>query len=661
MSTTQANACWRIFTQRVGEKPRPRGLDARWHALAGLLRKPAYRTARYLELARRITAQEAAITELPDDQIRQAIQQAREQHSRSRQSPQSLLDTMALLREVCRRKLDMHPYPVQLAGALALCDGTLIEMATGEGKTLTAALAAIIAGFSGKGCHVVTVNDYLAQRDADLMRPLYTFCGLSVGVIQQDTPPPQRQEAYRADITYGTNKEIAADFLRDRLTLGSLNNLGRSILENISSPARPLTDQLIQRGLGVAIIDEADSILIDEAVTPLIISGESGNEEEALAYEQAAEIADTLLDRQDYQVDRKHRRIKLTPAGKEHLQELTDELGGFWAGSRRSREMIDLALVAKELYQRDRHYTLQEDKVVIIDESTGRLMPDRSWRDGLHQAVEAKEQVTVNPPKDTFARISFQKFYGLYDKLCGMSGTVRETTAELWSLYDLQVVMIPPHRPSCRTGTAPQIFVKADQKWQAILEEIHCIHQTGRPILIGTRSVLTSEHLSALLQEEGLDHDVLNAVNHEQEAQIIAQAGQVGRIVVATNMAGRGTDIKLSPEALQLGGLHVIATEMNESSRLDRQLFGRCGRQGDPGTTSAFFSLEDELMPRLAPDLLRLSRCWGLGRKKLEPASSRALLSSVHSRANRQVRRLRKRVMNMDHWLSEQLGFAGAE
>ncbi|KPL20705.1 MAG: hypothetical protein AMJ75_11355, partial [Phycisphaerae bacterium SM1_79] len=564
----------------------------------GLVGRVVPRYKRLVRRTDRILSLENSFSQMTDSKLRQLAGQLREVFHCRRDKSMDLELAFALVREVAFRKIGQKPFPVQVTGALALESGYIAEMATGEGKTLTSTMYVTVAGWRGHGCHVVTVNDYLAKRDAEWMGNIYRFCGLSVAYIEQQTPPAQRKAAYMADITYCTNKEVTADFLRDRIALGHLRGLSSTLIAKMAGRDRKITDRLIQRGLRCAVIDEADSILIDESVTPLIISGHAPNPEQVESYQQAAVIAGQLEPDVDYRIDHRYRDVELTERGKDHLDKLTGDLGGLWKGNRRSLEIVNQALTAKELYLRDQHYVIDQGKVVIVDEFTGRLMPDRTWRDGLHQAVEAKEALKVNPPKDTYARISFQRFFRMYHKLSGMTGTAAEAAAEFWQIYHLPVVTIPTNRPCIRKNLPNIILSKKSVKWTRIVQEISDIHVSGRPILIGTRSVHASEQLSQLLKAAELDHQVLNAVYHRQEAQVVAQAGQLGKITVATNMAGRGTDIKLGRGVAELGGLHVIAAEPNESARIDRQLFGRGARQGDPGSAQGIFSLEDEVVSR---------------------------------------------------------------
>ena len=409
-------------------------------------------------------------------------------------------------------------------------------------------------------------------------------------------------------------------------------------------------------------MDEADSVLVDEAITPLIISGPAPNPEQVEAFRQAADIVNNLNPDTDYRVNPRYREVELTNEGKDRLADLAETFGYIWQGARRREEIATKALVAKELYSLDKQYVIDDGKVVIVDDFTGRLMPDRSWRDGLHQAVEAKEKLEITPPKDTHARISFQRFFRMYRKLSGMTGTASEAGAEFWQIYHLPVVVIPTNRPCIRENLPDIVLPAGPTKWKRILLEIHRVHETGRPVLVGTRSVRASEYISQLLQAENLDHQVLNAVRHREEAQIVAGAGQTGRITVATNMAGRGTDIKLGRGVAKLGGLHVIASEQNESARIDRQLFGRCARQGDPGSAQAIVCLEDEFVSRYARSLVAyLKKRHAHTTDDISSTTTRAVFRLTQLRSEKLALRQRKSVMRTDHWLEEQLSFTGPE
>ena len=639
-----------------------KGLDVAWDTAAGLTKHLTVRTGPFLRRAKKVLAWEKHYSDMASAALRQAAADMRDVFLRGRDGPEDLERAYALVREVAFRQTNLKHFPVQIGGAFALHDGCIIEMATGEGKTLAATMPATIAGWRGRGCHIITVNDYLAKRDAEWMGKIYSFCGLRAAYIEQGMKPPDRRAAYQADITYCTNKEVTADFLRDQLALGRPMSLPQALLMKIAEGRGSGTDRLVQRGLHYAIVDEADSVLIDEAVTPLIISGQAPNEEQVDAFKHAADLAGQLDPQLHYRVNQRYREVELTKAGKNRVAELSAEFGGIWSGARRREELVVQALTAGELYVRDKQYVLQDDKVVIVDEFTGRLMPDREWRDGLHQAVEAKEGMEVNPPKDTYARVSFQRFFRLYHVLAGMTGTAVEGRREFWQIYHRPVVVVPTNRPCIRRRMADRVYATEDAKWRAVVEEIRRLHGTKRPVLVGTRSVRASERLSAMLTEQSLGHQVLNAVRHAEEAEIVAAAGEKWKITVATNMAGRGTDIRLGPGVAEGGGLHVLATDRHEAGRIDRQLFGRCARQGDPGTAQAFVSLEDELVRRHAPRLsAALRRRHGQSDREISSALNRRVFDLAQRRAERMALRQRKGVLRTDDWLDEYLGFAGSE
>jgi len=651
-----------MLEQRISDKPLPRGLDAAWDVGMGLVGRFLPRRQKFMRRAEKVLVLEKHFSQMTDAKLREAAGELREIFRRHRDNHSDLEQAFALVREVAVRQIGESPFPVQIAGAFALDNGCIVEMATGEGKTLTATMPATVAGWRGQGCHIITVNDYLAERDAEWMSRIYRFCGLSVAHIEQAMSAIDRRVAYLADVTYCTNKEVSADFLRDRLILGRLRGLSSALLTKIVQAGQSIIDRLVQRGLNFAIVDEADSVLVDEAITPLIISGPAPNPEQAEAFRQAADIVTNLNQDTDYRVNARYREVELTNEGRTRLADLAETFGNIWQGARRREEIATKALVAKELYSLDKQYVIDDGKVVIVDDFTGRLMPDRSWRDGLHQAVEAKEKLEITPPKDTYARISFQRFFRMYRKLSGMTGTASEAAAEFWQIYHLPVVVIPTNRPCIRKILPDIILPTVSTKWKRILLEIHRVHETGRPVLVGTRSVRASEYISQLLEAENLAHQVLNAVRHREEAQIVAGAGQAGRITVATNMAGRGTDIKLGRGVVKLGGLHVIASERNESARIDRQLFGRCARQGDPGSARAIVCLEDEFVSRYAKNLVAyLKKRYAHTTDNISSMTTRAVFRMTQLRAEKLALRQRKSVMRTDHWLEEQLSFTGRE
>jgi len=574
-------------------------------------------------------------------------------------TPELVGRAFALVREVATQKLGERHYDMQLVGGWALLNGMVAEMATGEGKTLAATLPACTAALAGVPVHVITVNDYLARRDADWMRPVYRALGLAVGAVTHDATPEERRTAYRCDVAYCTNKEIVFDYLRDRIELRRKPGQIRMRLERLYKQDARL-DRLRLRGLCFAIVDEADSVLIDEARTPLIISGPGDNSYEAGVYRQALSLSERLEVGEDYNIDFPKRSIVLTDEGREKLDELGRSAGGFWSARLWREDLLRKALSARHLFHRNKHYVLKSGKVQIVDEYTGRVMPGRSWEGGLHQLIEAKENCELTARTEVLARISYQRFFRRYLALAGMTGTAREAAPELWSVYRLQAVSIPPNRPMVRYGLPPRLFDTAEEKWTDVVDRIREMHDAGRPVLVGTRTVADSEHLFELLAAAGLPCQVLNALQDEHEAHTIARAGQRGQITVATNMAGRGTDIRIPDEVRELGGLHVIATERHDARRIDRQLFGRCGRQGDPGTFEAFTSLEDEVLeahPARIFGLLPAS--WADPRSGLGRWLGRALFRSTQRASERRHYRMRRDLLKMDEALDSALAFAG--
>lgn len=580
-------------------------------------------------------------------------------HRGGRAMDDALIPALGALREAAFRCTGLRPYPVQLAGALALHKGYLCEMATGEGKTLTAGIAGVLSGWLGRPCHVITVNDYLVQRDSDGLRPLYAFCGVKNSFVTGTMPPDQRKIAYRADVVYITSKELLADFLRDRIRLSGLYNPERWGIRRLLQPRMAVENGLVQRGLHSAIVDEADSVLIDEAVTPLIISAPRPNTMLTNAVEMASHLADSLEHGKDYKVDLQYGDVEFTDDGRDRVEERCGLLPGFWRGEWRREELLKQALVARELFLRDKQYIINDGKVSIVDEFTGRSMPNRSWREGLHQAIEAKEGLNMTNPAETMARMSFQRFFRLFPRLAGMTGTAWEARDEFWRIYHLPSVRIPTNRPCIRRDLSDKVYAKESQKWDAVVAEIKRMHEIGRPVLVGTRSVRASELLSHKLHEVGIEHRVLNASRHSEEAVIVAQAGQPKQVTIATNMAGRGTDIRLGEGVAAIGGLHVIATERHESGRVDRQLWGRAARQGDPGSSQTYVSLDDEILAKhLKPAMRKAARAAFAG-LPLGTQVARKAFNTAQGHAERLAFRRRRDVLRMDTWLDESLSFAG--
>jgi preprotein translocase subunit SecA len=564
----------------------------------------------------------------------------------------------ALVREAAGRTVGLRHHDVQLLGGWILLQGLVAEMETGEGKTLAATLPAATAALAGIPVHVVTANDYLAARDAALTRPVYERLGISVGAATQGLDPAALRAAYACDVTYCTSKQLVADYLRDRLVLGEARGTLRHQLARLGG--RGAGEMLLLRGLCFAIVDEADAVLIDEARTPLVLSRTARGVADDGPCRQALGLAGRLRPDEDFQVDPRERTVGLTERGCARLAELAGGLGGLWAGPRRREALVGQALSALHLYRRDRHYLVRDQRVQIIDEHTGRTLPDRFWEQGLHQMVEAKEGCRATLPPETVARISYQRFFRRYLRLAGMTGTAREVAGELRRVYGLRVARVPTHQPVRRAAWPARVYRSGEERWRAVVERVRELHAAGRPVLVGTRSVAASEHLSLLLDGAGLPHQVLNARQDREEATVIARAGELGRITVATNMAGRGTDIRVAPEARALGGLHVIASELNDSARIDRQLTGRCGRQGDPGSHELLVSLEDDLMTRYG---LPLPRWVGAGgarwRGTLPGPLARALVWLTRLRAESRHAGQRRDLLRADQQRARALAFAG--
>jgi preprotein translocase subunit SecA len=638
-------------------------LDGVLHGLVGWYHR---RTSIGRTLERRaeeISQMARGLKRVIDRRLRERLEEIRIQFYRQAKGYEDLIpEALATMVEVAHRKLGLRPYPVQIMGAMGLHQGYLTEMATGEGKSLTACLPAVLAAWTGRPFHFITVNDYLANRDAMEMRSFYTFCGVSVGSVMSEMDPRERRMNYDKGVVYTTIKELVADFLRDRLILGALHHPSRRLLRQLLQPRLRELEGVVLRGLDTAIVDEADSVLIDEAVTPLIISRAQENKPLVEACKTAHGIASSLKLGEDYHVNLKYREINLTKKGHKKLEDQSQLLPGIWRGASRREELVQQALTAREFYNRDKQYVIQDDKIAIVDEFTGRLMPNRTWRHGLHQAVEAKEDLEVNDPSETLARLSFQRFFRFFRRLSGMTGTAKEATSEFWHIYKLPVLPIPTNRPCIRKVLPDSVFPSGEEKWQAVVQEIEGWQRTGRPVLVGTRSVKASEKLAAMLKAKGYEFNLLNAVRHREEAQIVAAAGEQNRITIATNMAGRGTDIKLGRGVAETGGLHVIATERHESGRIDRQLFGRCARQGDPGSAQAFMSVEDELISRFVPATMRKRLMTAL--KTKAPGAGRlatGALSYAQRAAQRLAYRQRRNVLRMDTWLEEALSFTGPD
>jgi preprotein translocase subunit SecA len=522
-----------------------------------------------LPLIEQINGLEPRMEALSDAELKAKTDEFRARLAKGEPLDRLLPEAFAACREASKRALGMRHFDVQLIGGWVLHQGRIAEMVTGEGKTLVATLAVYLNALAGKGVHVVTVNDYLARRDAAWMRPVFEALGMTVGAIQAPMHSQERIPIYRCDVTYGTNSEFGFDYLRDNMKVRK--------------------EDQCQRELGYAVVDEAR--------TPLIISGPA--EDDRAQYEEADAVARRLVPGEDFEVKEKEHQCVLSDEGLEKAERLAG-VSFFEGGVSDWPHLLEQALRAHHIYQRDKDYVVVDGEVIIVDEFTGRLMSGRRWSDGLHQAVEAKERIKVREENQTLATITYQNFFKLYKKLAGMTGTASTEAKEFWDIYKLEVVSIPTNRPLIREELDDQIFRTEKEKFGAVVEEIVRVHATGRPMLVGTTSIEKSERLSAMLGRRGIEHAVLNAKQHEREATIVAEAGQAGKVTIATNMAGRGTDILLGPGVAAKGGLHVIGTERHESRRIDNQLRGRAGRQGDPGSSQFYLSLQDELMRKFA-------------------------------------------------------------
>ncbi|MBR6679119.1 MAG: preprotein translocase subunit SecA, partial [Phascolarctobacterium sp.] len=546
-----------------------------------------------------------------------------------------LPEAFAVVREASRRVTGMRHFDVQMIGGVVLHRGKIAEMRTGEGKTLVATLPVYLNALTGKGVHVVTVNDYLAKRDSEDMGRIYKFLGLSVGLIVHDMNPHERRAAYMADVTYGTNNEFGFDYLRDNMVVN--------------------VDQMVQRELNYCIVDEVDSILIDEARTPLIISGPG--EKSTDLYRILAQVAGSMSEGEDYTVDEKTKQVAPTEIGIAKAEKMLgiDNMYDTEHGIDFSHQLM-CALKAKALMHRDRDYVVKDGQVIIVDEFTGRLMFGRRFSEGLHQAIEAKEGVKVERESQTLATITFQNYFRMYNKLAGMTGTAKTEEQEFQKIYGLSVVVVPTNKPMIRTDAPDVIYKTKLAKYKAAVNEIEACHKSGRPVLVGTTSIAQSEELSAMLKRRGISHNVLNAKYHEKEAEIISHAGQYGAVTIATNMAGRGTDIVLGEGVPELGGLHIIGTERHESRRIDNQLRGRCARQGDPGSSKFFLSLEDDLMRLFGSDNIA-GIMDKLGMEDDEPIEHSLVTKSIENAQKKVEGRnfnIRKYVLEYDDVMNQQ-------
>lgn len=580
-----------------------------------------------------IEALESEYEKLSDDGLRQKTEEFKKRYQDGEDLDSLLPEAFAVVREGSKRVLHMRHYPVQLLGGIVLHEGNISEMKTGEGKTLVATLPVYLNAISGKGVHVVTVNEYLARRDAEMMGQLYNFLDLTVGLNISGLSKEEKREAYYCDITYGTNNEFGFDYLRDNMVI--------------------YKEQMVQRPLNYALVDEVDSILVDEARTPLIISGNA--EKSTKLYQVANSFVRTLRKEEDYTYDEKTKNVQLTDEGVEKAEKAFNIENLFDSSHVQLNHHINQALKAHVVMHRDTDYVVEDNEVVIVDQFTGRLMKGRRYSDGLHQAIEAKEGLMVQRESMTLATITFQNYFRMYQKLAGMTGTAKTEEEEFRNIYGMDVMVVPTNLPIVREDRPDLIFKTMEAKFKAVVTEIAELHKKGQPILVGTVSIETSELLSSLLKKKGVPHHVLNAKNHEKEAEIIENAGQKGAVTIATNMAGRGTDIKLGEGVVDVGGLHVLGTERHESRRIDNQLRGRAGRQGDPGSSQFYLSMEDELMRRFGSDNMKaMMERLGMDDAPIESKLVSRAVETAQKRVEGNNFDARKQILQYDDVMREQ-------
>ena len=610
----------------------------------------AYRIGNWMAALREVAALEEKTRKFTLDEIRKESLSLRFRAKSGEPLLKILPEAFALVREAGRRSMNMRHFDVQIVGGAALYDGCIAEMQTGEGKTLTATLPLYLHSLVGRGAHLATVNDYLARRDAEWMTPLYELLGIRVGIVMTDSTPDQRRAAYAADVTYGTAKEFGFDFLRDRLLLraqGRIESdfLGEGSQERWSSKG----DEPVQRTMHFALVDEADSILIDEARTPLIIGtrGDDGRDAVVATFMWASEHAPIFEKEEHYIIDEDTLKTELTARGRALVRSLPRE------GEMRIVALVDLyefierGIKVHNEFQLDRQYVVRDDEIVIVDEFTGRFAEGRKWQDGIHEAIEAKEGLEVSVGGGQAARITVQDLFQRYKAIAGMTGTASTSAPELAKIYKTPVVLVPTNRPPLRERLPDRVYGTMLQKFEAIVEEVKEYNKKGRPVLIGTRSIDKSHLLAEMLKKEGISCQVLNANEVEREAEIVAEAGKYGQVMVATNMAGRGTDVKLEDDIREIGGMHVICTELHDAARIDRQLIGRCGRQGDPGSYRQYLALDDDIL-KSGFGIVKAEKLKKLGEQQSGPFHH---LARLLRKAQRKVERkhFRDRMMLLHH------------
>jgi len=575
--------------------------DSFSHNIKGFFRRKLFNYKKLKEQAEKIHSLSLTFQNISDEELSEKLKDIRDVFLLKRDNEEKINLAFALISEASFRQLNKRPYTVQLMGALAMYNGYIIEMSTGEGKTITACIATVALAWRGESCHVITSNDYLASRDAQILMPLYNACHVEVGYITNEMKKEERVINYQKDVVYATSNDILADYLKDKMKVDYEFDSSKELLSLLQGK----NTERVLRPLHTVIIDEADSVLADEAITPLIISIQTEDEDLLNASIEAKNILNSFKKDIHYKINKVYHTVEINSIGIEFLNKFKKRFPLSWQVEYKLKYIMKQAILAKEFYHLDKQYVIIDDKIVIVDEKTGRLMNSRSWSGGLHQAVEAKEEVPLTKPTKTNIKMSFQRFFRLYKRICGMSGTLQNIEKELWQIYYLTIVKIPLRVPKQIQIYKDEITFTKEQKWELVAKEIEHIHSQKRPILIGVRTISEANFLEKKINKLGFKSTVLHALNHEEEAQIIEKAGEVGSITIATNMAGRGTDIILLNESNQLGGLHVVVTERNESRRVDLQLFGRAGRQGQNGSVKTFLSAEDELFQKYIPSLLK--------------------------------------------------------
>jgi preprotein translocase subunit SecA len=632
------------------------GVALAWPSVRAPAPVERHQQARFLG---RVHAHDQVLRTLSDSTWQSRLRDLRARLAASGFTMETSAEAFSLVREATRRQLGTPHYDTQLVAGRIMLNNRLAEMATGEGKTLAAALTAATAALAGIPVHVITANDYLVARDAQTLGPVYKYLGLTVGAVIQPLDQAARRSAYGCNITYCTAKELVFDYLRDRLVRReSSSHLHERVRQLDGGTTQP--SPLLLRGLCMALIDEADSILIDEARTPFILSQSRVNDQQQTYFKEALRIAMRLRPGDDFRLDLGGRQATLTDSGREAVAAGAASIGGLWHDRRHREEVITLAVAAHQLFARDRDYLVRDGKILMIDQTTGRVAPGRVWSKGLHQLLEVKEGCAPTGEMETIAQITYQRFFPRYLRLCGMSGTLTEAADELRSVYHLAISRVPLRKPSLRATLPLRVFAWREQKWDAVIERVRSLASESRPVLIGTDSVVDTDQLSYRLTAHGFKHAVLNARNDREEAEIVARAGRSAHITVTTNMAGRGTDIPLGPGVAERGGLHVMCCQHNASSRIDRQLQGRCARQGDPGSVETILSLEDPLIVQFWPGWLRsMLRGRAAGGASLAGWLGRVIAWVPQMREERRQRNERRLLLQQDRNIERRLSFAG--